>query len=154
VQADSIIPRPGMAVAWDRYAYTANNPVKYTDPSGHGYCNSDNAAEDVDCSYTTERILSEFYGITLERGGYKWSDEDIRSIYLAALIIGTKLTPFVPGATTAAGAFSTIFGGLTLSLDPSISPMDGRSSADSVSLQPGRITARLLGHELGHVFAF
>jgi RHS repeat-associated protein len=38
VQADSIIPNPGQPVAWDRYAYAANNPVKYVDPSGHGYC--------------------------------------------------------------------------------------------------------------------
>lgn len=25
-------------LAWDRYAYTLNNPVRYTDPSGHSQC--------------------------------------------------------------------------------------------------------------------
>ena len=35
IQADTIIPEPGSPMAWDRYAYTLNNPVKYTDPSGH-----------------------------------------------------------------------------------------------------------------------
>jgi RHS repeat-associated protein len=40
VQADRIIPSPGLSVAWDRYAYVANNPVKYIDPSGHHYCDS------------------------------------------------------------------------------------------------------------------
>ncbi|MDD5760083.1 MAG: RHS repeat-associated core domain-containing protein [Desulfobulbaceae bacterium] len=35
VQADTIIPRPGNAQAWDRYAYANNNPLYYTDPSGH-----------------------------------------------------------------------------------------------------------------------
>ena len=35
VQADTIIPEAGKAGAYDRYAYTNNNPVKYTDPSGH-----------------------------------------------------------------------------------------------------------------------
>ncbi|MBN2257394.1 MAG: RHS repeat-associated core domain-containing protein [Anaerolineaceae bacterium] len=35
IQADTIIPEPGVPLAWDRYAYGYNNPVKYTDPSGH-----------------------------------------------------------------------------------------------------------------------
>jgi RHS repeat-associated protein len=35
VQADSIVP--GGVQGLDRYAYTFNNPLRYTDPSGH-YC--------------------------------------------------------------------------------------------------------------------
>jgi len=35
-QADSIVP--GGVQGWDRYAYTNNNPVRYTDPSGHMGC--------------------------------------------------------------------------------------------------------------------
>lgn len=35
-QADTIIPEQSQGVqAWDRYAYTSNNPLRYTDPSGH-----------------------------------------------------------------------------------------------------------------------
>jgi RHS repeat-associated protein len=34
-QADTIIPQPGNPQAWDRYAYVLNNPLAYTDPSGH-----------------------------------------------------------------------------------------------------------------------
>jgi guanyl-specific ribonuclease Sa len=33
--ADSIIPEPGKASAFDRYGYSNNNPLKYSDPSGH-----------------------------------------------------------------------------------------------------------------------
>ncbi|MDQ3004857.1 MAG: hypothetical protein M3R47_05670 [Chloroflexota bacterium] len=33
-QADTIIPQNQGAQAWDRYAYTSNNPIKYIDPSG------------------------------------------------------------------------------------------------------------------------
>jgi len=36
-QADTIIPGAGKPLALDRYAYVANNPLKYTDPSGHYY---------------------------------------------------------------------------------------------------------------------
>jgi len=33
------VPEASQGVqAWDRYAYVNNNPLKYTDPSGHTYC--------------------------------------------------------------------------------------------------------------------
>jgi len=35
VSADTMIPQSQGTQAYDRYAYTNNNPVKYTDPSGH-----------------------------------------------------------------------------------------------------------------------
>ena len=35
IQADSIIPNPGSAKGFDRYAYVYNNPLRYVDPSGH-----------------------------------------------------------------------------------------------------------------------
>jgi RHS repeat-associated protein len=34
-QPDSIVPDPYTATDWDRYAYVRNNPVKYSDPTGH-----------------------------------------------------------------------------------------------------------------------
>jgi len=34
-QADTIVPGAGNPLAWDRYAYTLNNPLKYIDPRGH-----------------------------------------------------------------------------------------------------------------------
>ncbi len=36
-QADTLIPGAGKPLAWDRYAYTINNPLRYSDPSGHWY---------------------------------------------------------------------------------------------------------------------
>jgi RHS repeat-associated protein len=33
--ADTIIPEPGKASAFDRYAYVSNNPIRMIDPSGH-----------------------------------------------------------------------------------------------------------------------
>jgi RHS repeat-associated protein len=35
VSADTIVPEPGNPQALNRYAYTLNNPLKHTDPSGH-----------------------------------------------------------------------------------------------------------------------
>ncbi len=34
-QPDTIIPNATYSQAWDRYAYTFNNPLLYTDPTGH-----------------------------------------------------------------------------------------------------------------------
>jgi RHS repeat-associated protein len=35
--ADSIVPNPGDSQALNRYMYVAGNPMKYVDPSGHGW---------------------------------------------------------------------------------------------------------------------
>ena len=35
IQADALIPSPGNFMAWDRYAYSNNNSLKYIDPNGH-----------------------------------------------------------------------------------------------------------------------
>lgn len=35
LQPDSIVQAPGYGPSWNRYAYVFNNPLKYTDPTGH-----------------------------------------------------------------------------------------------------------------------
>ena len=37
IQADTIVPEPGRSKSYDRYTYVNNNPVRYTDPSGHRF---------------------------------------------------------------------------------------------------------------------
>ncbi|MGB4979955.1 MAG: RHS repeat-associated core domain-containing protein, partial [Anaerolineae bacterium] len=43
-QADTLIPNPGNLQSLNRYAYAANNPLRFSDPSGHAEC------EDADCT--------------------------------------------------------------------------------------------------------
>jgi RHS repeat-associated protein len=38
IQADSIVPSPGNPQHFNRYAYVLNNPLGFTDPSGHKDC--------------------------------------------------------------------------------------------------------------------
>jgi len=35
VQSDTIVPEPGSSIGYNRYTYVRNNPIRYTDPSGH-----------------------------------------------------------------------------------------------------------------------
>ncbi len=52
IQPDSVVPDTVNPQAWDRYAYTLNNPIRYNDPTGHRNCEED----DFNCpgsSYTT-----------------------------------------------------------------------------------------------------
>jgi len=35
ISADTIVPGAGNPMAWDRFAYSLNNPIRFTDPSGH-----------------------------------------------------------------------------------------------------------------------
>lgn len=37
IQPDAIVPEPGNPQNLDRYAYALNNPVKYSDPTGHAF---------------------------------------------------------------------------------------------------------------------
>ena len=46
-QPDSIIPSLSNSQAWNRYAYAYNNPLNYTDPSGHVPCLDGNCGSGV-----------------------------------------------------------------------------------------------------------
>ena len=47
ISADTVVPNPGKSIDFDRFMYSAGNPIRYRDPSGHGYCNSQYADPDV-----------------------------------------------------------------------------------------------------------
>jgi hypothetical protein len=81
-----MIPDPGNPLAWDRYAYGINNPLTYTDPSGHYYCEGSN-----ECKFTNYHRLSgkqlltlaisEKFGIEMVNGDMNWSTKNLRTVY-------------------------------------------------------------------------
>ncbi|MBI9049674.1 MAG: RHS repeat-associated core domain-containing protein [Anaerolineaceae bacterium] len=58
IQADTIIPSVGDLQSYDRYTYVSNNPVIYTDPSGH---NQDCGINDPYCNAITHEMSYETY---------------------------------------------------------------------------------------------
>jgi RHS repeat-associated protein len=79
-QADTIVPNATDSTSYDRYAYVLNNPVRYSDPSGHfgerssmtacidgNYCNFNNTK--------SETVLS-LFGVKLTNGTATWDTRD------------------------------------------------------------------------------
>ncbi len=61
----------GSVAAWDRYAYVENNPLRYTDPSGHFCYDSDkNEFSDGDCFDDMQQELLDYFIEQLESGDY------------------------------------------------------------------------------------
>jgi hypothetical protein len=49
VSADSLIPEPADPKQFNRYSYAANNPLRYTDPSGHCHFDKNGNIDKWDC---------------------------------------------------------------------------------------------------------
>jgi hypothetical protein len=49
IQPDTIIPNPADPQSWNRYSYGLNNPVRYTDPSGHSPIDGPCGYQGQDC---------------------------------------------------------------------------------------------------------
>jgi hypothetical protein len=73
IQPDTIIPDQTNPQSWDRYSYTLNNPVRYTDPSGHSVC------EDYEGTCVSENQLTKITRFNLIRKRHykdQWVKDD------------------------------------------------------------------------------
>ena len=107
---DTIVPGYANPQSWNRFSYVANNPLRYTDPTGHRCAPEDDCqgGENVhtylrEPSYWKVRIKREF-GITMsDDGGKSW---DLRNLTLVSsslrnidASLNGNLKSFVGGAT-------------------------------------------------------
>lgn len=83
MSADSIAPKPENPQTRNRYSYTLNNPIRYTDPSGH--C-SESSLDEADrsenrkCDEYKEQLSN--YGISLDNL-FDWISSDLGLIIQA-----------------------------------------------------------------------
>jgi hypothetical protein len=118
VQADTLVPEPGNPQALNRYAYVYNNPLKYTDPSGHW----------LETAWDILNIAWDIQEIRQDPGNlWNWG----------ALVVdvGTALLPGVPAF---AGVVSK--GGKAAK-----AAVEVASHADEV-VDAGRVVAKAAGH--------
>ncbi len=146
--ADTIIPGAGNPAAWDRYAGMLNNPMRYRDPSGHktcvdDYCGTYNLNHDI-------KILESLYGINFHGNG--WTTELKLVVLFATMEIGHKIATAIHELSDS-GVFHSIFGGINLTLKQDLGTFYGQTTnVKDIAFRPDKLTERLFGHELGHVF--
>ena len=90
-QADTIVPGAGNPAAWNRYAYTLVNPLRYTDPSGHfNEYVPDKPDFDPDqyLNKVLRNILENIYEFKLIGS---WSSSELDTICQAVLAIQTYI---------------------------------------------------------------
>ena len=113
-QADSIVP--GGVQGYDRYAYVNNNPVRYTDPSGHKAC--DDVDKKGNCVEWNANYALSLYGI--KAVGIK--EDDKWKIYDAAYFTARKFVPYFGGSSI--DAFKKVFGNIFIRAGKGRGPRD------------------------------
>jgi len=90
ISADTIAPERSDPQTRNRYSYVLNNPLKYTDPTGHCGKSTDVAAETKACDQEITNL--EAYDIQIgDLTGGLWSSNQIRNVGSAAALMVTEL---------------------------------------------------------------
>jgi hypothetical protein len=72
---DTIVPSAANPQSWNRYSYVSNNPLKYTDPTGHMQASDDYEDSDGKCSSNDKGCNDTLKRIELKKK--KKSDEEL-----------------------------------------------------------------------------
>jgi hypothetical protein len=167
ISADSIAPGKDNPQNRNRYSYTLNNPLIYTDPTGHCGKKADVAAETKACAQAVTDL--EKYNIHVgDLNGGLWSSDQLRNVATAAALMveelfGRELSKFLDkiGYVTlyqsAEASTRAWFSGDNSNNAPAVTSIGGWGSSnitfyqDSFKKGPDYFI-RTAVHELGHAW--
>ena len=157
ISADTVIPGARNPMAWDRFSYVQNNPLRYIDPSGHiacelvGECTSD----DTDGALDSESDVlvpekEEWDQVAWEAAGVRFDvDSGLTDDHIDQIIYALNLVRNVLGSRTLAAL------GLGNGRYLKFIFIFGRSKAPvgevHLNIQNFTVTQETIVHELGHV---
>jgi len=159
---DTIVPDPYNSQDYDRYSYVRNNPLRYTDPSGHdpdGDCIDSGYCPDNRVVVLAQKIHAKYKNITIS-DILKWNLTDLQEIYDGLNEIMGK-----NGFNGDTDAFVTAFGEVTFvpvsngSLGQQEDSITGKMVNNIATTLNGivKVTPEAgkwaIVHEMGHIFS-
>jgi hypothetical protein len=155
VSADAVVPSAGKPQSLNRYAYVFNNPLKYTDPSGHCAYEDKKSGDRDECYKIMERLKQD-YELVFAFGSWSWTKAQMEELESTFKAIRDK----VGGA----GVFKQIWSGTTInrysrdphpgecSSDACANPRNGDINLYQGQFTKGYILENTMLHEMGHVW--
>jgi len=140
--------QPGDVRGWDRYAYVENNPLRYTDPSGHDIC--DEWGSCWEGSKQTKGIRIVFVG--------EWTEQNRLNILDGAYAVGDKLMEVNSLYQSPTQAFNHVFGRIEFEYkivtksDNSEKPSQHCEVKGAITIECVNHSSPLtVAHEMGHL---
>ena len=142
-QADSV-------GAGDRYAYVLNNPLRYTDPSGHRECDDQWGCEGPPPQRHTPPMQEEAPFQLQEPLTPAQADQLRETATQAAELSGEAFALLIGGS--AEEAFEAVHGSFTIAINPAIDVEGTCVTVDPLTTCEVVPSVQTLLHELGHIF--
>ena len=173
VSADSLVPQPGNPQSLNRFSYVLNNPLRYTDPTGHRVCEADPQSCQPQPTPQPSSYYVNAYHILFSSN---WEEADIDVILQAALITENALhrVDFVTaqrygeacllcGFNARGQAWQAVYGSVTVTWVEQRRGYGAQTFGyrNTIEFYNDAFTVRTLGfhvqhplHEFGHLFAW